>query len=91
MSHHPELMDLGIDIIEHLNELQSVVIVMEKLDKTYIKEPSLENKTMMLEIIERYDEIIRKVRILFQAYFSEERQRNLPVDFKMRQYYHQVK
>lgn len=85
------LLELTIEIAAYEDERAQLTRIMQELDKEIIREASKDAKLYMSEVIDRYKEVINKLRILLEAYFAEERRNNLPADFQYRKYYRLVK
>lgn len=90
MSEDYTVVELGMEITAYVCELHDLTKVIKDMDETLIKESTQENQLLMQEVIERYKSNINKLKILLEAYFSEESKRGLPTDFSFRRLYKQL-
>lgn len=84
------LISLNLEITAYVYELHELQGIIKELNETCIKDPSAENLLYMEEIGNRYMELCRKLKIILEAYFSEESKEGLPTEFSFRKLYKQL-
>lgn len=84
------LISLNLEITAYIYELHELQGIIRDLNVVCNTDPSPENLLYMEEIGNRYMELCRKLKIVLEAYFSEESKENLPAEFSFRKLYKQL-
>lgn len=80
-----DLMDLNLEISVYIYELYELQQIIKDLDA------SGGDSVYIQEIGDRYMKLCDKLRIILEAYFSEEAKLGLPTEFSYRKLYKQLK
>jgi hypothetical protein len=82
-----ELLNIAIEIAAYEEERAELTKTLQALDAEMIKGKDQDTLLYLQESIDRYKEVIKKLRILLECYFDEERIHNIPTDINYRKYY----
>lgn len=84
-----EALELVIEIAAYDEERIYLTKILKELDEELIKRQDKDKDDLlyMQECIERYKTIIKKLKILLECYFAEEKKNNFPIDLNYRKYY----
>lgn len=82
-----EMLNLAIEITAYEEERTELTRILKALDADIIKNQDKDSQLYMQECIERYKEVIKKLRILLECYIDAEQKAGLPADLMYRKYY----
>lgn len=86
-----QILNLSLEISAYVSELHELTKTLKDVDEACIKEASKENQLFMQETIERYKNVVNKLRIILECYFAEESKEGLPTEFSYRKLYKKLK
>ncbi len=84
------LFQLEKEIMFYVDEIKGLTKSVKDLDDEYVKNPTEDNKLFLFETIDRYKEVVNKLRILLEAYFHEEKEAGMASDFLFRRLYRKL-